>query len=1547
MAQTNVFTEDGTINPQWLQHITNEDALISEISAYFLSAEKLKPEVKCGMTDCVMKKAGSSASSIPQINPMLLCFFCNRSFHAGCLDLDEYLIKEEAVPWKCPECKKDLMNEACQTYYQQSSYAETMILRRSKFLLPTIKETESILLADLEFSKVDLDSFERRARQILSEEDPDVINNPKLVTPYVLKRVMQSRADKKRAAEISERFKIELEKAQAQIRESALKVPSNLDQSLSFQVPHSSTMVPNVFGTRASNVLSNLYTSGNTTASIEATQAQQPPVQAQPTDSSAFVPMSHHQDNVSQNNSTNPVNAADFTTLLQRLTFSQERDERRNLENIRRRALPKIAEFKGEESKWLAFKQDVDRYREHLGHDEIALKYHIKSALKGEAFDIVRDLFDAESLDVIMSTLKIAFGDEMRMVRNRGEELKNFKFNSNLYRMDAIKLQSAIQSYFAACRYANIGYINTNTIAEAIFCQFNQEDRLRCKDFYVQKNPNASTIKKAYEADPKVKSKPYQVQNVSIANSNSFDKNDYKFEIKDKLQAPYVGYDLDKVTLVAKDCVFCSSKDHYAVQCPRYREKSETERLKWIFDKGLCKNCVISTNHRPIDCDLKNNCGYKVDRTSRCCAKHHITIHDASNNMNQANRNNSFRRRRTNTRNNTARANERVNIARNTNSTSANAETSANTGAAFKTTYRVNVGAVTDTKNVDESPKTVKVFRVKLWGPAGYVVALVIGDSGSEITLMREDLREALGIKGSPHTLHLQWADKSTRTSNAVQLDMQIQSLECKAAKIELKNCFALEDLQLPERTLDMNVLREKFPHLKNIPFEGYFNEHPVMLIGAPHAHLIEGCELVEGGNDGPIAVRTRIGWSVYGGMNHMGSTSNSTQLISSLNETIETTEDPVEDPVPIEEKISNETLHKLLVNHFSVESLGIRATQTYLTEDEKSAVEILDEEVKVLADGFVEAPLVWKRKNKVIPRLPNNYAAVLRRQLAEERKLLKNPLHFEAYNKNVKELISLNYLRLATDDDMKRNWPNVWYLPMSLVINANKNPPKMRNVYDASATYQGTSLNANLLKGPDLLVNIINPLIRMRMNSIAFTADVKAMFNMVKICQRDQQCQRLLYRENVDSPMRTLISTVMLFGPSSSPFTSQYIKNHTAEKWMNKYPEAARTLIEYTYMDDVLTSEPNVDKALQVAKECIEICNSINWKLVAFQSNSTELLKSLPPTAVKQEAIPLLEKESDSYVTKVLGCQWNTSKDCFEFKLENNIFIKLVNDFDQKPSKRDQASTLARIYDVLGLISHFTIRGKMLLQRSWEDKLGWDDMISDKAAKEWKIWLKQIADIAKLEFPRRFTQLDALKDAEDIHLHIFSDAGAEAFGAVAYLVIKSNHNVESSIIMAKAKVTPLRLKTETAIKEMPRLELMAALIAARLNKTISNAMKINMRKSYWCDSEVVLRWILNPNQKLIKYAVAPIEEILELTERENWKFVPTELNVADLCTKIKKFDFSCNESIWMKGPDFIRQNESLWPQLPNKLIVDNANIINNIYLQKLNYSTHVLPPIN
>ena len=56
------------------------------------------------------------------------------------------------------------------------------------------------------------------------------------------------------------------------------------------------------------------------------------------------------------------------------------------------------------------------------------------------------------------------------------------------------------------------------------------------------------------------------------------------------------------------------------------------------------------------------------------------------------------------------------------------------------------------------------------------------------------------------------------------------------------------------------------------------------------------------------------------------------------------------------------------------------------------------------------------------------------------------------------------------------------WYIPHHGIYHPNK-PGKIRSVFDCSDKYQGTSLNDNLLQGPDLTNGLIGVLARFRRN--------------------------------------------------------------------------------------------------------------------------------------------------------------------------------------------------------------------------------------------------------------------------------------------------------------------------------------------------------------------------------------------------------------------------------------------------------------------------------
>ena len=96
----------------------------------------------------------------------------------------------------------------------------------------------------------------------------------------------------------------------------------------------------------------------------------------------------------------------------------------------------------------------------------------------------------------------------------------------------------------------------------------------------------------------------------------------------------------------------------------------------------------------------------------------------------------------------------------------------------------------------------------------------------------------------------------------------------------------------------------------------------------------------------------------------------------------------------------------------------------------------------------------------------------------------------------------------------------------------------KLRVVIYGTATFQGVSLNTELVKGPDLLTSLVGVLLRFRHYSVALSADTyDKMFHQVRVREVDGPALRFLWREprSLEPPYDYQIG-VQIFGAVSSP---------------------------------------------------------------------------------------------------------------------------------------------------------------------------------------------------------------------------------------------------------------------------------------------------------------------------------------------------------------------------------------------------------------------------
>ena len=206
--------------------------------------------------------------------------------------------------------------------------------------------------------------------------------------------------------------------------------------------------------------------------------------------------------------------------------------------------------------------------------------------------------------------------------------------------------------------------------------------------------------------------------------------------------------------------------------------------------------------------------------------------------------------------------------------------------------------------------------------------------------------------------------------------------------------------------------------------------------------------------------------------------------------------------------------------------------------------------------------------------------------------------------------------------------------------------------------------------------------------------------------------------------------------------------------------------------------------------------------------------------------------------------------------------------------------SDIAKTFDVLGWFSPSTIMMKMLLQKLWELKLGWDDSVPSSVSDAWLKWRKELELLSSKHIPRCY--FDSTTRIIAVELHGFSDASERAYAAVIYLrMIDTTGNVQVTIVMSKTKVAPIKRWT------IPRLELTGALLMANLLCHAMEVFDIPLSKAYaWTDSKIVLNWLSGDPRRFKTFVSNRVSQITELVHPDRWNHVSGKDNPADCASR-------------------------------------------------------------
>ncbi|XP_078371406.1 uncharacterized protein LOC144655058 [Oculina patagonica] len=273
----------------------------------------------------------------------------------------------------------------------------------------------------------------------------------------------------------------------------------------------------------------------------------------------------------------------------------------------------------------------------------------------------------------------------------------------------------------------------------------------------------------------------------------------------------------------------------------------------------------------------------------------------------------------------------------------------------------------------------------------------------------------------------------------------------------------------------------------------------------------------------------------------------------------------------------------------------------------------------------------------------------------------------------------------------------------------------------------------------------------------------------------------------------------------------------------------------------------------MKLQQEMSEIMMTAAFNLTKWASNSELVMDSIDPE--KRASSPLVKFDSCELL-KALGVSWDLTSDCFGFIAPNEML--------------------------------------------WRRGLEWDDPLDSDIKREWSSWKSELLQLKKVAIPRWFGT--SVTSESTVELHGFGDASPKAYGAAVYIrVIDKLGQASSQLVMSKSRVAPIKEVS------LPRLELLAAVVNARLLKFVVDTLQIKMNRVVcWTDSMVTLHWIRGRSSQWKPFVANRVSEIQSTWDPECWHYCASEDNPADLLTRGSNCDKLMSSGLWWNGPQWL-----------------------------------------
>ena len=784
--------------------------------------------------------------------------------------------------------------------------------------------------------------------------------------------------------------------------------------------------------------------------------------------------------------------------------------------------------------------------------------------------------------------------------------------------------------------------------------------------------------------------------------------------------------------------------------------------------------------------------------------------------------------------------------------------------------------------------RPIVALRVRnlLTGASRKVYALL--DSGADIDYLSIEVARFLGIQMEESEFEVAsfegLSNKARNTGNFIIEDIEgIYSEEIFDALI---GHFPDENRDLPPAKLDLS----EYDHLEDLDFID-IDAKVEMILSVAHSDTWipdEPSQVRKGNKYQPTAIETIFGWTILG---LAGKSNREHPSINFLGRK--------------EKEFDRELIQKAF---FETDFPFIDKETKSLSIEAQHALKQMQDTIKFDKEfKMYSVGLPYRVSREEAAKIMNNVdskGTAIKRAWSLKRSMNRIPDKKEKAFKEAQKFFDQGRaIRLTEEEDKKQREQGlpIWYLPCHLVFQKGK----WRFCHDGRAMTNGICINDLLINDLNLMNPLLDPVMNIRSFIYGFSVDIEGFFHHVLLDEKDRAAFRFLWYE--DQKMKELFTSIFLrytFGSSAAPSATTFALQFHSDQLKGIVSDGVRKIMrEYFYVDDCGAGDNTITACRALCIELEKAMNMGGFHLAKWKFSDPRI----NPNWKEGDSTDIAEEDRHQ---KILGIAWDMKLDAFSVAIEEERFKPRAT------TPREVVQQQAALYDPLGIVAPFVLLGRQWTQLSMKDNWGWDIKLQPNVERGFNKWTDSIPLLKHLSIPRAFETQKTLGGEQQ--LHIFCDASTSGFGAVAYLrKIGPNGDIRVSFILGKAHVIPLNPTRTSHHNSTPRMELTASVKGTELLSTILQSYRMPFdRITLWTDSQCVLDQILDTKKSQWTFVANRLSKIHKVSKPEQWKFVKSYLNPADLVSRGIKANETEKWQTYHKGPTWLSTPEQIWPDM-------------------------------